>query len=109
MNKLKKWGNGKPQLLVMVAQQLGVGAEACFEFLRMIKVGEKIEALLRIQKGKEWVSLYRNHRKMQTSLIKCLRGFGKSGKLAAEIGEALFLKRRTLKKELQEFGKSIIK
>lgn len=106
MNKLIEWGVGKPVGLVIIAQQLAVSAESCFEFLKLIKAGEKIEALSSMPKGKEWVSLYRNHRKMERCLIKSLRRFGKNGKLAAEVGEAFFLERGKLKKTLGEFQKS---
>ncbi len=56
MKHLNQWAKGKPLGLVMMAEQLAVGAEACFEFLRLIKAGEKIEALSgRInQNGTEW-------------------------------------------------------
>lgn len=39
--------------LVMSAQQLAVGAEPCFEFPKLIKAGERIEALSSIPKAKE--------------------------------------------------------
>jgi hypothetical protein len=45
MNKLAEWAKGKPLGLVIIAQQAAVGAESCFEFLKSIKAGEKIEVL----------------------------------------------------------------
>jgi len=45
MKHLNQWAKGKALALVMVCQQFAVSAEACFEFLRLIKAGEKIEAL----------------------------------------------------------------
>jgi len=87
MEKLKKWANGKPVGLVIIAQQLAVGAEACFEILRLIKAGEKIEALSAVQKDKEWVSHNRNRRRTKRSFIECLRRFGrKTGNYAGAIG-----------------------
>ena len=105
MDKLKEWAKGKPIGLVIMAQQLAVGTGACFEFLRLIKAGEKIGVLSCTRKDKEWVWLYRSHRKMQRSLIEYLRRFGKNGRLAAEIGELVFLERRSLKKMVQELRK----
>ncbi len=51
MNKLKNWGNGKPELLVIAAQQFAVGAEPCFQFLKLIKSGDRIEAFSSLSKG----------------------------------------------------------
>jgi hypothetical protein len=42
MENLKQWANGKHLGLAMVAQQLAVGAEPCFEFLKLVKAGERI-------------------------------------------------------------------
>ena len=33
MKQLNNWAKGKPLGLVMIAQQLAVGAEPCFQFL----------------------------------------------------------------------------
>jgi hypothetical protein len=62
MKYLNRWAKGKHLGLVMIAQRLAISGEGCFEFLRLIKSGEKIGLLSSIPKDKEWVSLYRNHR-----------------------------------------------
>jgi hypothetical protein len=41
MNKLGEWATGKPLGLIIIAQQAAAGAEACFEFLKLIKAGER--------------------------------------------------------------------
>ena len=71
MHELNEWAKGKPEILVIIAQQLAVGAEACFQFLKLIKSGDRIEAFSSLPKAKEWVKLYRNHRQMQRSVIEC--------------------------------------
>jgi hypothetical protein len=71
----------------MMAQQLAIGAEPCFEFLKLIKSGDRIEVFSSLPTANEWVKLYRNHRQMQRSLIESLRGFGKNGKFGAEFAE----------------------
>jgi hypothetical protein len=53
MKHLNQWAKGKPLGLVMAAQQLAISAEECFEYLKLIKSGEKIEALSSIPKAKE--------------------------------------------------------
>lgn len=40
---MSEWGKDKPIGLRMVAQQLAVGAEPVFKFLKLIKAGERIE------------------------------------------------------------------
>lgn len=40
MQQLDKWGQGKRVGLVMIAQQFAIGAEACFEVLKLIKKGD---------------------------------------------------------------------
>ena len=42
MHNFGRWAKGKPVRLVIMAQQLAVGAEPCFEFLKLIKPGERI-------------------------------------------------------------------
>ena len=84
---LDEWAKGKPLGLVIIAQQLAVGAEPCFEFLKLIKSGDRIEVFSSLPTANEWVKLYRNHRQMQRSVIECLRRFGKSGKFGAEFAE----------------------
>jgi hypothetical protein len=81
MRKLNEWAKDKPLGLVMIAQQFAVGAEPCFQFLKLIKSGDRIEAFSSLPKAKEWVRLYRNHRQMERSVIECLRRFWKNGKL----------------------------
>jgi hypothetical protein len=102
---LNKWAKGKPLGLVMIAEQLAVGAEQCFQLLKLIKSGDRIEAFSSMPKAKEWVRLYRNHRQMQRSLIECLRRFGKNGKFFAEFAEAILLKRKTLRKVFESMKK----
>ena len=43
MRKLNEWAKGKPVGLVIMAQQLAIGAELCFELLKKIKAGDRIE------------------------------------------------------------------
>jgi hypothetical protein len=84
MKWLNEWAKGKPLGLVIMAQQFAVSAEPCFEFLEMIKSGDRIEALSSLPKAKEWVRLYRSHRKMQRSVIKGCRRSGENGKSLAD-------------------------
>ena len=39
----------------MIAQQFAIGAVACFEYLRLIKAGEKIEAHRSMSKPLSWI------------------------------------------------------
>ena len=43
ISKLNVWYEGKPTGLSIIAQQIAVSAEACFEFLKLLKVGGRIE------------------------------------------------------------------
>jgi hypothetical protein len=74
MEKLNEWAKGKPPGLVIMAQQLAVGAEPCFEFLKLIKSGDRIEGFSSLPKAKEWVRLYGNHRKIQKSVVERFKG-----------------------------------
>jgi hypothetical protein len=107
--ELTKWGKGKPLGLVIVAEQLAISAEPCFQFLKLIKSGDRIEAFSSLPKAKEWVRLYRNHRQMQKSLIEGLRRFGKNGKFFAELADAILLKRKTMRKVLESMKKRFVK
>jgi hypothetical protein len=45
MKKLGEWAKGKPLGLVIIGQQAAVSVEACFKFLKLIKVRERKVAL----------------------------------------------------------------
>ena len=105
MKHLSNWAKGKPLGLVMIAQQLAVGAESCFESLMLIKSGDRIEAFSSLPKAREWVRLYRSHRRMQRSITECLRRFGKNGRMWAEFAEVIFLRQKTLSKTLESMKK----
>ena len=55
IRKLNEWVKGKPLTLVIIAQQFAIGAEPCFQFLKLIKSGDRIEAFSSLPKAKEWV------------------------------------------------------
>ena len=105
MKYLNNWAKGKPLGLVMIAQEFAVDAEACFQFLKLIKSGDRIEAFSSLPKAKGWVKLYRNHRQMQRSVIECLRRFGKNGRMGAEFAEVIFLRRKTLREAIESMKK----
>ena len=102
MKHLSEWAKGRPPGLVIMAQELAVGAEDSSEFLSLIKVRKKIDAFAVIPKDREWVSLYRNHRKMKRCLMECLRKLGKNGSWLADMGEA-YLDGRWLEKGERKF------
>jgi hypothetical protein len=109
MKHLAQWAKGKPLGLVVVAQQLAISAEECFEYLKLIKSGEKIEALSSLPKGKEWVSLYRDHRQMVRCLSQGLRKFGETGELFGDMAELIFLERKPLRKALKSLERQFEK
>jgi hypothetical protein len=76
LSKLNEWAKGKPYLLVMIAQQLAGGTEACFKVLKSVKAGERIEVLSYVPDVKEWLKLYRSHRKILRSAVETVKGFG---------------------------------
>ena len=43
MKKLDKWAIDKPIAIAIVAQQIAVSAETCCEFLKLLKVGERVD------------------------------------------------------------------
>lgn len=88
IDEIKKWAKGKPLGLVMIAQQSAVGAEPCFQFLKLVKAGERIEVLSYVPNVKEWLRLYRNHRRIQRSLIESFKEFVGIAEYAAYLAES---------------------
>jgi hypothetical protein len=75
MKHLNEWGKGKVLGLVIMAQQLAVSVEPFFEFLKLIKSGDRVKDFSSLPKAKEWARLYRNHRKIQKSMVEKFKGY----------------------------------
>jgi len=45
MDRLGVWAKGRPLGLVMIAQQAAVGAEGCFEFVKLTMAGENVRTV----------------------------------------------------------------
>lgn len=69
-----------------MAQQLAVGAEPCFEFLKLVKAGEQIWEYGSPTENKEWLKLYRDDRGLKRYLVEEFRKLGG----VAEAGSNLF-------------------
>ena len=89
MNKVGEWAKGKPLGLVIIAQQAAIGAEFLSNWLKSIKVEERLGNDKPPLRLKEWLSLYRKHRHLEKRLIEIFRGFGGIAKYGADLAESL--------------------
>lgn len=94
MKKLDEWAKGKPIPIAIVAQQIAVSAEPCSEFLKSLKVGERIERYYKLPSYKEWLRFYKNHRIVNEYLLKTFKKFGEIAEIGAELAELLSLNRK---------------
>ena len=83
--KLGKWAKGKPLGLVMIAQQFAISAEPCFEFLRLVKAGERVEGYSSLPKVNEWLSLCSDNHRLESYTIA-----SPSAELAKGLGSQIF-------------------
>jgi len=94
LNELDKWAKNKPIPIAIFAQQIAVSAKPCYEFLKLLKVGERIEGYPKMPSFKEWLSFYKNHRLLYEYLIKTFKKFGEIAEVGAELAEFLSLNRK---------------
>ena len=66
---LKAWAVGKPLFLVLVALRMAPAAEIVFELLESVRGGDLGEASERQRALKEWLRLYRGHRKVEQVIL----------------------------------------
>jgi hypothetical protein len=71
MNEIEKWCTNKNYIIAIAASQIVACAEPCYEFLTELKAGKKIHKNEITTDLKEWILLYRNHKKVS----KYLRSF----------------------------------
>lgn len=64
MSNINNWAKDKPILLAMLAIELAVDAEYCFECAKQIKEQEGFIYRLPIPPLDEWLALYKNHHRM---------------------------------------------
>jgi hypothetical protein len=106
LSKLNEWAKDKPYFLVMMAQQLAGGTETCFKVLKLVKAGERIEVLSCVPDVREWLKLYRNHRRILLSAVKMLKGLGGMAREGALVVErTLFIPKNERRKILSEAEK----
>jgi len=94
MKALSNWSKNKPIGLVIIAQQIAVSAEPCSEFLKLLKVGERIEGYHKLPSSKEWLRFYRNHRIVYKYLIKAFKEFGEIAEIGVELAELIASNRK---------------
>ena len=71
MNEIEEWCINKNYIIAIAAPQIVAAAEPCHEFLTELKAGKKIHKNEIPTDLKEWILLYRNHKKVS----KYLRSF----------------------------------
>jgi len=64
MSYISEWTKDKPKLLAMAAIELAFDADECFQCAEQIKKGEGFIFKLPVPQLNEWLSLYKNHRRI---------------------------------------------
>jgi len=94
VKKLDEWAKSKPIVLAIIAQQIAVSAEPCSEFLKLLKIGERIKGYHKLPSSKEWLRFYKNHRILNEYLIKTFKKFGEIAEIGTELAELLASNRK---------------
>jgi hypothetical protein len=77
MKNFNEWAKDKSPLMAMVSLALAESAETCLEHLNMLKSGKLIENVLYLPPIKQWLNLYRNHRKVYKGVAGAMRSLGR--------------------------------
>jgi hypothetical protein len=64
MSYIDEWSKGKPRLLAIAAIELAFDADECFQCAEQIKKEEGFIYKLPVPPLNEWLSLYKNHRRI---------------------------------------------
>jgi hypothetical protein len=86
MRNLKKWLENKPPFLAFVAYMTTtVGVEVLPIFLTMLKRGERFEFFGALPAVREWMRLYRDHRRVEKVVRENIQGWGEVGEKGEEL------------------------
>lgn len=112
MRGLNEWGKEKPLGLVIVAQQLAMGIDPFSKWLKSIKFEELLGDHIIVPPLKEWISLYKDHRRLEKYLIKSFKELGGIVGYGASLAESFLedmqyirkLGPESLKKEFEKMS-----
>lgn len=68
-----EWASDKSPFLASACLSLASSADDCLEILGKLKSGERIEGYIQLPLTKEWLGLYRNHRKLYKGFVSAFR------------------------------------
>lgn len=85
MLALEKWAEGKPPLWVMVAHQIAIGAEACYEACVLARSRGPVGGAA-MPGVDQWYRLFRRHRRVMAVALKALLPDGPERALSEELG-----------------------
>lgn len=98
MRELEKWAKDKNILIAIISICIAYSADSCFKFLKFFKAGEHIEGYHSPPKLKEWLELYKSHRKFDKYLRDTFSDFGELPKIIGEFSDQLDLNRKIRRK-----------
>ena len=90
MRELNRWGKDKHLGLVVAAQQLAMGIEPLSKWLRSIKVEELLGDHITFPPLKQWIYLYKDHRRLEKFLVEIFKEFGGIAEYGAYLAESFF-------------------
>jgi len=73
MTHFEEWAKNKSPLMKNASLLVATSPELFFEFLETIKAGKRIEGYVDLPPVKEWINLYRNHKKVYLGVTDTFR------------------------------------
>jgi len=73
MKNFNEWAKNKSPLLALASLVIAGSVENCLELLETFKAGERIEGDIKLPHVNEWLSLYRNHKRVYHGVIDAFR------------------------------------
>lgn len=89
MKHFNEWANNKSLLLAIASLVIAGSVEYCLELLEMFKVGKRIEGETKLPSIQEWLSLYRNHRRVYYGVTDEFRSLNDTTAKALDIYELM--------------------
>jgi hypothetical protein len=78
MKHFDEWAKDKPPLISIPAFIVAYRVEDFLEFLKLLKVGKRIEGYHLLPSNEKWLKLYRNHRKINHGVVSGLKKINKN-------------------------------
>jgi hypothetical protein len=94
LKNIDKWAKDRPFFIAIIAPQIAVSAQPCYQFLKVQKSGQHINPIKQVPELKYWLLLYKDHRILESYIKKAFLKFGEFAGIGIELFDLFKLNRK---------------